>query len=72
MDGRLIDHSDFIESTQSWRLGAVIFTLRTLGWPVETIAVPSPSDENPHRVIALYRLDGKYTAQALAQNGGAA
>ena len=30
-----------------------------------------PTQDNPHRVIALYRLDGKYTAQALAQNGGA-
>ena len=71
MDGRLIDHGDFIESTQSWRLGAVIFTLRTLGWPVETLEIPSPTTDNPHRLIALYRLDGKYTAQALAQNGGA-
>jgi hypothetical protein len=39
MDGRMIDHPDFENSTQSWRLGAVIFTLRTLGWPVETIEV---------------------------------
>ena len=72
MDGRLIDHPDFENSTQSWRLGAVIFTLRTLGWPVETIEVPSPTDDNPHRIIALYKLDPKYTAQALAMNGGAA
>ena len=71
MDGQLIDHSDFIESTQSWRLGAVIFTLRTLGWPMETTEVPSPTEHSPARMIALYRLDGKYTAQALAQNGGA-
>ena len=72
MDGRLIDHPDFENSTQSWRLGAVIFTLRTLGWPVETIEVPSPTAHSPDRVIALYRLDGKFTAQALAMNGGAA
>jgi len=71
MDGRMIDHPDFDNSTQSWRLGAVIFTLRTLGWPVETIEVPSPTEHSPDRVIALYRLDGKYTAQALAMNGGA-
>ena len=70
MDGRMIDHPDFENSTQSWRLGAVIFTLRTLGWPVETIEIPSPSAHSPDRVIALYRLDGKYTAQALAMNGG--
>ena len=71
MDGRLIDHNDFIDHTRSWRLGAVIFTLRTLGWPVETIEIPSPTEQSPDRVIALYRLDAKYTAQALALNGGA-
>ena len=71
MDGRLIDHPDFQDVTQSWRLGAVIFTLRALGWPVETIEVPSPTELSPDRVIALYRLDGKFTAQALAMNGGA-
>lgn len=72
MDGRHIDHPDFQDVTQSWRLGAVIFTLRALGWPVETIEVPSPTEQCPDRVIALYRLDAKYTAQALAMNGGAA
>ena len=71
MDGRLIDHPEFQDVTQSWRLGAVIFTLRALGWPVETIEVPSPTEHSPDRVIALYRLDGKYTALALAMNGGA-
>ena len=72
MDGRMIDHNDFIAHTRSWRLGAVIFTLRTLGWPVETIEIPSPTEQNPDRVIALYRLDAKHTAQALALNGGVA
>ena len=72
MDGRMIDHPDFENSTQSWRLGAVVFTLRTLGWPVETIEVPSPTDDAPHRIIALYHLPARYTAQALAMNGGAA
>lgn len=71
MDGRLIDHEDFIESASSWRLAAAIFTLRTLGWPVETIEIPSPTEQCPRRVIALYKLDAKYTAQALAIAGGA-
>ena len=70
MDGRMIDHPDFQDATARWRLGAVVFTLRTLGWPVETIEVPSPTEHDPRRVIALYCLDGKYTAQALAMNGG--
>lgn len=66
MDGKLIDHPEFEDSTQSWRLSAAIFSLRTLGWPVETIEIPSPTKQSPGRMIALYRLDGKYTAQALA------
>ena len=72
MDGRMIDHLDFENSTQSWRLGAVVFTLRALGWPVETIDIPAPTEQSPDRVIALYHLPGKYTAQALAMNGRAA
>jgi hypothetical protein len=72
MSGRMIDHPDFESSTQSWRLGAVVFTLRTLGWPIETIEIPSPTEHYPERVIALYHLDAKYTAQALAMNGRAA
>lgn len=70
MDGRMIDHPDFEGSTQSWRLGAVIFTLRTLGWPIETVEVPSPTEQCPDRVIALSHLPGKYVAEALALNGG--
>ena len=72
MDGRMIDHPDFQDATSSWRLGAVVFTLRTLGWPVQTIEIPSPTEHSPDRVIALYKLDPKYTAQALARNGRAA
>jgi hypothetical protein len=34
---------------------------------METIEIPSPTEQCPDRVIALYRLDAKYTAQALAQ-----
>jgi hypothetical protein len=71
IDGRMIDHPEFENNTQSWRLGAVVFTLRTLGWPIETIDVPSPTEENPSRIIAVYHLPGKYIAQALAAlNGG--
>lgn len=70
MDGKHIDHPDFENSTQSWRLSAVILTLRTLGWPIETIDIPSPSEQCPDRVIALYHLPSKYVAKALAPNGG--
>jgi hypothetical protein len=67
MDGRHIDHPEFENSTQSWRLGAVIFTLRTLGWPVETIEVISPTPHCPDRVIARYKLDIRAVAQALVE-----
>ncbi len=66
MDGKVIDHPDFEGSTQSWRLGAVIFTLRALGWPIETIEIPSPTEQCPNRIIALYLLPGKYVAAALS------
>ena len=70
MDGRKIDHPDFENSTQSWRLGAVIFSLRMLGWPIETIDVPSPTVDVPSRTIALYHLPAKYVAMALAVSSG--
>lgn len=72
MDGQMLDHPDFENCTQSWRLDAVVFTLRTLGWPIETIEIPSPTEHSPDLVITLYHLPSKYTAQALALNGGAA
>ena len=71
LDGTSMNHPDFELSTQSWRLGAVVFQLRTLGWPVETIEIPSPTDECPNRIIARYHLAPHHVAQALAQLGGA-
>lgn len=70
MDGRMLDHTDFESSTQSWRLGAVVFTLRTYGWPIETIEIPSPTEQSPTRTVGLYHLPSKYVAEALALNGG--
>lgn len=72
MDGRLICHPEFETATGSWRLAAYVNALRVLGWPVETIEVPSPTDDASHRTIALYHLPACYVAQALAMNGGAA
>jgi hypothetical protein len=70
MDGQMLDHPDFEGRTQSWRLGAVVFSLRALGWPIETIEIPSPTEASPDRVIALYRLESRYIAQALAALNG--
>lgn len=66
LDGKVIDHPDFLAGCGSWRLAAVIFSLRALGWPIETIEVPAPSEEHPGRTIALYRLPKKAIAEALA------
>lgn len=71
MDGTSMNHPEFEARTQSWRLGAVVFYLRTLGWPIETVEIPAPTPENPHRIIARYHLAPQYTAQALAQLGAA-
>ena len=66
LDGKVFDHPDFLEGCGSWRLAAVVFQLRTLGWPVETVDIPSPSEEHPGRKIALYKLPAKVAALALA------
>lgn len=71
LDGKVFDHPDFLEGCGSWRLAAVVFQLRTLGWPIDSIEIPAPSEENPRRTIAVYKLPAKYAAQALAtMNGG--
>ena len=72
MDGRMLDHPEFERITQSWRLAAVVDRLIDLGWPVDSIKVFSPTDNNPNRIIARYYLDAKYTAYALALNGARA
>lgn len=71
MDGALLNHNDFIGACGSWRLGAVIFHLRSLGWPIETISTHCPTVQSPERMVARYKLDCKYTAAALATAGGA-
>jgi hypothetical protein len=71
MEGRLIDHPHFEALTGSWRLGAVVFQLRELRWPIETLDIASPTEDMPDRIIALYRLDGSFIGQAIAmQNNG--
>ena len=68
--GKVFDHPDFLEGRGSWRLAAVVFQLRTRGWPVETVEIPSPSEEQPGRKIALYKLPAKVTTLALATMAG--
>lgn len=71
MNGRMINHPDFESITQSWRLAAVVYQLRALGWPIESIEIPSPTVEAPDRAIALYHLPARIVTKALALNGGA-
>jgi hypothetical protein len=71
LDGKVFDHPDFLDGCGSWRLAAVVFQLRTLGWPIETHDIPSPSAEHAGRTIALYKLPAKYAAQVLATMAGA-
>jgi hypothetical protein len=66
MNGELLNHNDVIGVCGSWRLGAVIYDLRVLGWPIETISSHCPTVQSPDRLVALYRLDPKHTAAALA------
>lgn len=70
LDGRVFDHPDFLEGCGSWRLAAVVFQLRALGWPIDTLEIPAPSKEHPGRTIALYKLPATYAAQALATMKG--
>jgi hypothetical protein len=70
MAGRYMDHPGFEETAQSWRLAAVVFELRTLGWPIESIDVPAPTEAAPQRVISVYHLPRRYLAYALAANKG--
>lgn len=71
MRGQMLDHLDFIEARGCWRLAAHIAVLKDMGWPIERIDVPSPTDDDPGRVIALYHLPGKYVALAQELKGGA-
>lgn len=67
LQGNVFDHREFLDGHGSWRLAAVVFQLRALGWPIETIEVASPSPENVARTIARYKLPADVAAQALKQ-----
>lgn len=54
--GKSFDHPEFEAITGSWRLSAVVFVLKGLGWPVESFEIPAPSHECPSRTISRYFL----------------
>ena len=54
--GQTFIHPEFEVITGSWRLSAVIFTLKSLGWPVESLDIAAPTPEAPNRIISRYYL----------------
>lgn len=63
----LLGHAAFEGVCVSWRLAAVVFKLRALSWPIDTIPTPRLAEKGHCRNIALYRLPVKYIAQAIAR-----
>jgi hypothetical protein len=59
LNGQSFIHPEFEKITGSWRLSAVIFTLKELGWPVVSFDLPAPSLECPGRIISRYYLPQK-------------
>lgn len=64
LNGKTFTHPEFEQVTGSWRLSAVVFTLKELGWPVESFDLSAPSAECPTRTISHYFLSPK-TIQAV-------
>lgn len=52
-------HPEFEKVTGSWRLSAVAFSLKELGWPVETHDIAAPTPECATRTISRYYLPAK-------------
>lgn len=59
LNAQSFTHPEFEKVTGSWRLSAVIFTLKELGWPVESFDLSAPSPECPTRTISRYFLPPK-------------
>lgn len=72
IDGEKVDTPDFQKLTHSWRLSAVVLTLRKLGWPIETIERRCPITERPDRFIGVYFLPTRFIKDALLQIRGQA
>lgn len=70
VDGRSLDHPTFEAEAGSWRLAALVFELRALGWPVLTTEKLAPTKECPGRTIAVYSLSHTALAGLVAVRGG--
>ena len=56
LNGQTFTHPEFEQLTGSWRLAPVIYTLKGLGWPVESLELSAPTPECPSRTISCYYL----------------
>lgn len=70
LDGRELDHPTFEAVTGSWRLAAVVFELRALGWPVQSHDEPRASVDGKRRNVARYSLSARTLANVFAVRGG--
>lgn len=64
--GHPFNHPEFETKHQSWRLAAVVFNLRRLGWPIETTLTPRLCADGKRKNVARYRLPTKYITIAAA------
>lgn len=64
LNGQSFTHPEFEEISGSWRLSAVVFVLKELGWPVASHEIPAPTKECATRVISRYFLEPE-TIQAV-------
>lgn len=65
LNGQTFTHPEFELITGSWRLSAVIFTLKGLGWPIDSYDITAPSKDCPSRVISRYYLSDKVISEVL-------
>ena len=68
LNGQSFTHPEFQLVTGSWRLSAVIFTLKGLGWPIASQDNAAPTKECPSRTISRYYLSAETIAKVF---GGA-
>jgi len=65
LSGQTFTHPEFEAITGSWRLSAVIFLLKGLGWPVSSWEIPAPTSECPARAISRYFLEQQVINEVL-------
>ena len=69
LDRQTLTHPQFEDITKSWRLSAVVFTLKGLGWPISSHDVPAPTKDAPDRQISRYYLSEKVINAVLGGAG---